>query len=300
MSDKITGLVAAPHTPMHEDGAINLDVVERQAEGLVLTGVVGAFICGTTGEGVSLTVPERMALAQRWAQVTRGTSLKLIVHVGHNCLAEAQALAAHASEQGADGVAFMGTTFFKPTDVASLVDLCAPVAAAGAPLPFYYYHIPGLTGIRVSMAEFLDQGSRRIPTLRGVKYTEANLFDLQRCLALEEGRFQIFFGGDEVYLGAMAVGARAAVGSTYNYAAPNYLKMIAAYEAGDMSEARRCSHRAVALVEALLDYGVIVSGKALMSRVGVDCGPVRWPLARLTDERKHQLFERVESTGVLG
>ena len=51
----LTGLVAAPHTAMHADGTVNLGAIEKQAARLIADGVTGAFICGSTGEGHSLT-----------------------------------------------------------------------------------------------------------------------------------------------------------------------------------------------------------------------------------------------------
>ena len=53
------GLVAATFTAFHADGSLNLDAIERQAALLVQQEVRGAFVCGTSGEFASLTVPER-------------------------------------------------------------------------------------------------------------------------------------------------------------------------------------------------------------------------------------------------
>src|SRR5690242_8217785 len=93
------GLIAAPHTPFDAQGALCLSTIEKQAELLAASGVKGAFICGTTGEGLSLTTDERMQVAQRWVEASRG-ALKVIVHVGHNCQRDAIALAEHADRVG--------------------------------------------------------------------------------------------------------------------------------------------------------------------------------------------------------
>ena len=65
-NSKLSGLIAAPFTSLHADGTLNLPLIERQAVALVANGVSGAFICGTTGEGMSLTVAERMQVAEKW------------------------------------------------------------------------------------------------------------------------------------------------------------------------------------------------------------------------------------------
>ncbi len=70
MSDReLTGLIAAPFTPMDSAGEIDLAGVEPMAAALAANGVNGAFVCGTTGECLSLTVGERMALVERWRAV---------------------------------------------------------------------------------------------------------------------------------------------------------------------------------------------------------------------------------------
>jgi N-acetylneuraminate lyase len=295
----LTGLIAAPHTPMHQDFSLNLSLVPKQAEILVADGVRGAFICGSTGESHSLTVIERMQLAEAWRRAIGSKPLKLIVHAGHNCQADAAALAAHAERIQADAVAAMAPCYFKPTTVEDLVDFCVPIAAAARGLPFYFYDIPGLTGVNLPMAEFLTKGSAKIPNLAGLKFTNVNLLALQQCLECEAGRFNILFGVDEMLLAGLALGVPGAVGSTYNFAAPLYQAIIAAYQAGDLTTARELQRKSVRLVEALLTNGVLASGKALMSQRGSDCGPVRPPLRSLAPEQKTELFRRVEELGVL-
>ncbi len=217
MKNKLTGLVAAPHTPFKADGSLNLAVVEKQAEHLLRHGITGAFICGTTGEGHLLTLDERLRLCRRWAEVVRGATLKLIVHVGHNCLPDAQSLAAAAQKHGAWAIAALAPSYFKPRDLRALVDWCAAIAASAPSLPFYFYDIPGLTRVELSMPDFLTQAAARIPALTGIKFTNSDLAQLLACLRHSEGAFDILYGNDESLLAGLALGARGAVGSTYNY-----------------------------------------------------------------------------------
>ncbi len=111
---RLHGLVAATHTPFHTDGALNLDVVERQAAHLLANRVFSVFIGGTTGESHSLSLAERLSLALRWSEVAKGTALKVVVHVGSNCLTDAQALAKQAEQVGAAGIAALAPRYFKP------------------------------------------------------------------------------------------------------------------------------------------------------------------------------------------
>ncbi len=284
MKSKLTGLIAAPFTALCPDGSLNLDLIESYARHLADHGVRGAFICGTTGEGFSLSTEERMQVAERWLAVAP-KSLAVIVHVAHNSLDESQRLAAHAEQIGAYAIASIGPTFFKPGSVEQLVDFCAPVAAAAPSLPFFYYHMPAMTGVNLPMTDFLRGAAKRIPNLAGIKFTDENLMSYAQCLNFEDGRYNILFGRDEILLAALALGATGAVGSTYNYMAPIYHKMMEAFKAGDLEAAQRCQMLSIQIIAVMARHGGLPAGKAMMKILGLDCGPMRPPIRNLTVEQ---------------
>jgi len=106
----------------------------------------------------------------------------------------------------------------------------AEIASAAPGLPFYYYHIPILTGVGMDMIDFLKYAGGLIPNLAGIKYTSATIHEYQSCLELENGKFDVLFGFDELLLPALSIGAKGAIGSTYTFAAPEYLKTAALYQ----------------------------------------------------------------------
>lgn len=300
MFEHISGLIAAPYTPMLPDGSIGLDTIPRQAEFLAKSGVRGVFVCGTTGESLSLTVPERKSITERWAECA-GDNLLLMVHVGHNSREAAVELAAHAETAGAWGIGAFGPSFFKPSGPEELAEFCSPVAAAAPDLPFYYYHIPSMTGLALPMRTFLDAAAPRIPNLAGIKYTHEDLMDYRLCRHISGGRFDMLFGRDEILLSALALGATGAVGSTYNFAAPLYLRIIEAFNAGDMETARHFQDNAMRMIEIMIRYnGAIVSGKVMMELIGIPCGECRSPLKNLTAEQVDSLAAELDSIGFFG
>jgi N-acetylneuraminate lyase len=293
---RFKGLIAAPFTPMDAESAVDLSVVDRQAGMLLESGVQGVFVGGTTGECMSLTVNERLALAQRWKEVA-GKDLAVLVHVGHACLAEARVLAAHAQQTGARAIGMCGPFYLRPACVEDLVDWCARVASAAPEVPFYYYHIPSVTYVVFPMAAFLKAAAGRIPTLAGVKFTHEDLLDFGRCLDYDGGRYDMLFGRDEILLSALALGARGAIGSTYNFAAPLFLRLWKAFESGRREEAARYQRQVRDFVAVLLRFGGLPAGKALMKRIGIDCGPVRPPLRSLSPEDEHRFFAELDRVG---
>ncbi len=156
---KITGLVPAVFTPMHEDGSLNLTMVPVMVEHLLAQGASGLYVNGSTGEGVSLTSSERIAVAEAYVQAAGGR-VPVIIQVGHNSLAEARALAAHAQAIGADAISATPPSYFKPGTLDALVDCMAQVSAGAHRLPFYYYHIPSVTGVDLDMVDFLALAGR--------------------------------------------------------------------------------------------------------------------------------------------
>ncbi len=288
-------LIAAPFTAMHADGSLNVSRVAEQTRHLVASGVRGAFVGGTTGEGQSLTVDERFALAEAWVGDALRPKLELIIHVGHNSQSDAAHLAAHAQKIGADKIAMHAPTWFKSQSLSGLIEFCSSVAAAAPSLPFYFYDIPSITGVHLSAAEFLKQGKKQIPTLAGLKYTNFDCVTVQECIQQNEGAYDILWGTDEMLLIGVALGASGAVGSTYNVAAPLYLRMLAAVDAGDWKSARAEQARSIAMVRDFMQFTPLAALKYAMCLAGVDCGPVRPPISNLTADEKKRLHTALAS-----
>ncbi len=295
---KLHGLVAATHTPFKDDGSINLAAVEKQAEHLLRNGIHLPFINGSTGESHSLTFEERKQLATRWMEIAKGTPLKVIIHVGSNCLTDARALAAHAQQVGALAISALAPSYFKPRSLAALVDCCAQIAGGAPETSFFYYDIPVLTGVNFPMADFLAAGREKIPSLAGIKWTNVDLFAYQLCQHIP-GDFDLPWGNDEFLLAALALGAKGAVGSTYNFAAPVYHRLGKAFAAGDLEAARQEQFRSVQLVKTLATApcGYMGAAKALMGMLGVPVGPARLPNLSPTPEQVKQLRVELEKIG---
>ena len=287
---RLTGLVAAPHTPMKPDGSLNPALISAQCRLLLESGVRGAFICGTTGESLSLTVAERLALTEAWREAAGG-KMPIVVHVGSNSLLDARSLAAHAAKCKVDAIAVMAPNFFKPS-LDDLIAFCAAIAESAPQTPLYYYDIPTMTNVPIATARFLEQGAKSIPTLHGIKFTNNDLMTLQECLALQE--FDIVFGYDELLLAGLTLGVKGAVGSTYNFAAPLYLRLMEAFERGDLPAARKAQLQSVRMIRILQEFGFSRASKAMMALIGVDCGPVRLPLRAMFEKEILELRRRLE------
>lgn len=291
------GLIAATLTPMKACGAVALDQIGPLIERLIERGVTGLYVCGSTGEGVSLSTAERKAVAVESIRAAAGR-VSVLVQVGHNSLAEAAELTTHAVASGAAGISATCPSYFKIATVQVLVESMSKIAEAAQGTPFYYYHIPALTGNRISMTEFLKRGGETIPNLAGLKFTSNELNEYQQCLNLDGGRFEVMWGLDEMLIAALTVGGKAAVGSTYNVAAPLYRRLIEAFEQGDIAKARQYQAQAVSFISIALEYPLQSAIKQILSWQGASVeSHCRLPLQGLKLEQITSLHSRLTAIG---
>lgn len=282
----LEGLIAAPFTPMNPDGSLNLFLIPAYYEFLKANGVTGAFICGSTGEGVSMTLEEKKDVAKAWADCTQNDNeFKVMMFLGGTSLADCKDLAVNAEQLGLYAISFTAPYYFKPANVEMLAQACYEVASVVPEMPFYYYHIPVLTGVNFAMLDLLKAVEGKIPNFVGIKYTHEDFMDFQSCLEYQNNRFDMLWGRDENMLSALVLGAKGAVGSTYNYAAPLYHRLIDAFESNDLESARTHQLTAINMIRLLGKYGGIATGKAYMKLVGMDCGEFRLPVSNMNSQQ---------------
>ncbi len=297
MIEKIQGLITAPLTPFAKDGTVNLDAIADYAKFLQRNGVVGAFVNGTTGLGHLLGMQERMDIAKRWVTVAP-KGFKIIIHVGHTSIVETKTLAKHAQDIGATGIAAMAPLFLRPTTVEALVNHCTQEAAAAPNLPYYYYHIPRVSGVDLPMLDFLRLAKGKIPNLAGLKFSKVDPWEYGLCLEFEQGKYDLLWGSDENFLPAMAVGARGAVGSTYSFAAPIFNNIIKEFLAGHQKEAQQLALTTMKMVDAILRTGNLIGSIYVIMRwLGFEYGAPRTPVSPLGEEPQKSLRVQLEKLG---
>ncbi|XP_072174972.1 N-acetylneuraminate lyase-like [Diadema setosum] len=242
-----------------------------------------------------MTIAERNKLTEKWISLGKNRFQAVIIHVGATNLKDMEEMARHAEKHGADAIATLPPLFYKPSNTDSLVKYLQQVASAAPHTPFFYYHNPFMVGNMAIALEGLVKtifADNLIPTLCGVKYTSADLYEYGRCHAHVAKYCQFMYGMDEQLLPALTLGGEAAIGSTWNYQGKTAARLIKAFEAGNIEEARKEQFRIQALVSVLKKYGGHPGvGKAIFSFVGPDLGPCRPPIYNLTQEEKDKLYK---------
>lgn len=246
---------------------------------------------------MSLSVEERKILAKEWCQKAKGKMEQVIVHVGCMSLKDSQELAHHAAQIGADGIAVIAPSFFKPSTADVLRMFLQEVSSVAPTLPFYYYHIPAVTGVNVLARDVLEGIEKLIPSFRGVKFTGNDLMDFGQCVSYSQPHWSVLYGVDEQLLAALVMGANGAVGSTYNYVGRCVNNLISAFEKGDLIQARTIQFKMQELVSYATKLGFDVGvNKQLMTEVsGLSLGPPRLPVMLCPQARAQSITQKFHS-----
>ncbi|MBB2144697.1 dihydrodipicolinate synthetase [Pedobacter sp. LMG 31464] len=288
--EKLEGLIAAPFTPMSENGDINPSIIPAYYQFLKENKITGAFICGSTGEGVSMSTAEKKVIAKAWADCTKGDAdFKVMLFLGGTSITDCKELALYAQEVGLYAISFTAPFYFKPASPAMLAEACAEIAAVVPDMPFYYYHIPVLTGVNFAMYDLLQAIDGKIENFAGIKYTHEDFMDFLTCMNYQNGKYDMLWGRDENLLSALALGTKGSVGSTFNYAAPLYYDLIDAFNQGDLKKANALQQKSIDMIRLLGKYGGIATGKAYMKLVDIDCGEFRLPVKNM-NAHQFELF----------
>ena len=231
-------------------------------------GADGVFACGTTGEGILLTIEERMRAAVVFRAAVRG---QLFLHCGAQTTAETVALADHAREVGGDAVAVIPPPYF-PLDADALTAHFVAAAEACRPLPFYIYAFTARSGYPVPL-DVVARVRDTAENLAGLKVSESPFSRVEPFLGLG---LPVYVGSEPVIPAAMARGAHGAV-SGLAAAFPEVVR--AALDIPDAAAEARLQ----ALRSAMETSPFIASVKHVLRRRGLPLNPdLRAPLRALT------------------
>ena len=263
-------LIVAAVTPLADDGArLDATAIPAYVDFLTSHGADGVFACGTTGEGVLLSLDERRRTAEAYRAALAGT---LIVHAGAQTTADTVALATHAREIGADAVAVIAPPYF-PLDDDSLSAHFVAAARTAAPLPFYCYAFTARSGYPLPV-EVIRRIGASVDNLAGLKVSESP-FD--RVLPYLDLGLPVLIGNEPLIPDGIT---RGAIGSVSGMAAAFPDVVRTALDAPDGDAASRLRE----LRSAMESSGqFIAAAKHVLGVRGVPVGPgMRAPLRRLT------------------
>lgn len=289
---KLEGAIPALVTPYDSDGEISELVLRNLVDMQIQAGVTGLYLCGGTGEGILLTPSERKKVVEVVVEQCRGR-VPVIVHVGSPSTNEAVDLARHACQAGANAVSSVPPFFYRVSPAGIYTHYMR--IAESSDLPLIVYNIPEFTGVTVTPS--IMEKLMGIPTVTGIKFSSYNLFELGQIAALGEGKLTILSGNDEVFLGALAMGAHGSIGLTLNFMPKLYLDIFKSFKSGRLNDAQELQRFAVSVIGALLKYPMISAAKEILKTFGYECGECRGPLESLSEAQSRELRKDLMQLG---
>ena len=281
-AQRISGTLAAAVTPLRDGGErLDEDAFEPLLQFYGASGIEGVLVLGTTGEGIALDQDERRRAAE--LSIAAAGAMRVIVHCGAQTTSDTSALAAHAAQAGADGVAVIAPPYF-PLGTRELVEHLAAAAAACEPLPFYIYEFADRSGYPVPPAVVSEVGERA-PNLVGMKVSDKPFANVEPYLKLG---LDVFVGAESVLREGLANGAVGAVSG----AAGAFPELVAALVREPTAE-----HEALVgtVREVMSRNSFQSSAKAVLGFRGVPVGPdVRAPMLPVRGEAAQRLRSELE------
>ena len=278
----IQGALAAAVTPLRDGGAtLDEDAFAPLVGFLAGGGLDGILALGTTGEGILLSVGERKRAAELFLEASAGL-LDVAVHCGAQTTADTVALAAHAAEIGADGVAVIGPPYFAYDDQ-TLVRHFAAAASACAPVPFYVYEFAARSGYAMPLA-VIEELRETALNLAGLKVSDAPWERFEPYLI--EG-LDVFTGPEALIRQALERGAAGAVSGL----ASGFPDVVSAHVGVPTEEG---SEHVAALRASLQRFPFQAALKRVLDRRGVPVREdVRAPLRGLTSGERAEVDRTV-------
>ncbi len=291
-TQSFAGLSVAITTPFR-NGELDLDALRKQIEFQIEAGTPCIVPVGTTGESPTLSHDEHERVIAASVEIAAGR-LKVMPGTGSNSTREALRLTQWAARKGADAALVVAPYYNKPTQEGFYQHFKALAEAVNIPL--CVYNIPGRTGKNIE-PETLARLAE-IPNITMVKEAAGSMDQVSQIIALSN--LTVLSGDDSMTLPMLAVGARGVVSVVGNIVPRDMLALLAAFEAGNIAEARRWHAKLFPLCRDMLGLSTNpIPIKAAMKILSRDTGELRLPMTALDAPSEAKLRRTLSSYGLL-
>ena len=288
-----SGVIAPVLTPFGEDGAPDLDRFVEHCEWLLEDGCTALAPFGTTSEGNSLGLDERMELLEELVDGEIDPK-KLMPGTGSCSVSDAIVLVEHAVDLGCGGVLMLPPFYYKNPSEEGLFRFFAEVIeeVADDALRIYLYHIPPVAQVGFSLS-LIERLRREFPkTILGLKDSSGNWANTKAILEANPG-FEVFPGSETFLLDGLRNGAAGCISATANIAARRIRSVYDHWQGG---EAERLQADISALRKSVQSFPMIPVLKALIAHYREDTAwaDVRPPFTELPAEEVQKAVKLLE------
>jgi len=295
-SVSLKGVIVPLVTPFDYQNQIDFEGVRRVVDFVVSKGVQAVMVGGTTGEGMLLSLAERMALCEAVAEHVHGRVL-VIAHTGCIDTGSTVELTKHARAAGADYVSAIVPYFFTLSD-SQIFDHFMAVAESAPDTPVLLYTFPGNAKNDISPA-LLERLLKEAPNIVGIKSSNNDLGRFQNYVRVGGEGFLACCGVDELMLGGLAFGSQAQVSGNANSFPEPFVQLYDAFQSGDIRRAQQLQKLVNTIVNVHHAGRTPAYFKASLGLRGIPAGRVRPPMRELTSEEFEEMKHELMRIGLL-
>jgi len=290
---KVKGVLPALIVPFNENMHVDDGALKEHVEFLIQEGVGGFYLNGSTGEGFLASDEERMHILEVVLDQVDGR-LPVINHIGTLNMDSAIKLAKHSEEKGACAISSVPPFYYKfrPEEIKDYYYTIAGVCN----IPFVIYDIYGNTGVNMGV-DFIEEMAKN-PLIAGIKFTSTNHYDMMKIKEINDGRFVVFSGCDEMCLSGLIAGADALIGSFYNILPKLYTRLFECFENNLIDEARRLYAIGNDVIRVFLKYPLYSALKVSLKWKGINGGICKKPFRQLNNSEKEALIMELKKIEV--
>jgi 4-hydroxy-tetrahydrodipicolinate synthase len=292
MAAPLGELLTAMVTPFNPDGSVNFPSARRLAHHLVETGSDGIVVCGTTGEGPTVSDREKIDLLDALVEEVGGRAC-VVANTGTYDTHHSVALTRAAVEAGAD--AFLAVTpYYNKPPRPGIVAHFGAIAEAADGRPVIIYNIPQRVVLNLEpdlLAELAE-----IPSVVAVKQATADLDQARQILA--DTDLLLYAGNDDLLFPFLKLGGKGGVCVASHVAGRQMRRMIELAHAGDLDGAKAQDAALYDLYTALAVSTNPIPVKAALNLLGHDVGGLRLPLVEANAEQAATVAAALEAAGI--
>ena len=274
------------------DGQVDIEALQRQVEFQIAAGTTCLCPVGTTGESPTLSHPEHERVIAAVVEAAAGR-IKVMAGTGSNSTDEALRLTRWAAKAGADAALVVAPYYNKPTQEGFYQHFKA--LAEAVDIPICVYNIPGRTGKNIEPETIIRMAE--LPNITMVKEATGSMDQASQIIAATD--LTVLSGDDSLTLPLMSIGGRGVISVVGNIVPKDMIALIAAFDAGDMAEARRWHHKLFPLCRDMLGLSTNpIPIKAAMKMLGRDTGELRMPMTPLSADEEAKLRTTLANYGL--
>lgn len=282
-------------TPMHADGSINYQEMERIVAKQIRSGTDAIIVCGTTGESATMTEKEHLETIEACVAMAHG-AVPVIAGTGANATAKAIRLSKAAQKAGADGLLVVSPYYNKATQ-RGLKQHFTQVAMS-VDLPILLYNIPGRTGVNIA-PQTIASLVKEVGQIVGVKEASGDISQVAQILQLCDGEIDVYSGNDDQIVPITALGGKGVISVLAHVAPKETHDMVWEVMHGDVKKAAALQLKYLPLIKALFCEVNPIPVKAAMCMLGYDTKTLRMPLTELEPCHKEELQKAMREAGIL-